>query len=78
MSPSRKRTDTRPLIIVDWDKCIRIERGDEPWARKTTPYTCLPCLTSGSMSAKLRFDGSPIPLCEDHDPPLQMEAVTRG
>lgn len=73
----KNRIDTRPRMVVNFDKCVHVERGDEPWARPATPYSCAPCLTSGGFSAKLRFDGSPVPLCGDHDPHLEMQEATK-
>ncbi len=69
------RTDGRPVMILDFNRCVRVSSGDEVLARPTTPYTCDPCLTDGSVSAKLRFDGSPIPVCEDHAKPIEMVEV---
>ena len=72
----RKRLSPLPIMLLDWELCLRIERGDEKWAAPSKPYHCPSCcLTAETFSAKVRFDGSPVPLCEDHDPPLQMEEL---
>ncbi len=71
------RTDGRPIMILDFNRCIRVPTGDEVLARPSTPYTCSPCLTAGTVSAKLRFDGSRIPVCEDHDKPVAMVEVLK-
>lgn len=61
-------------MILDYNRCVRIERGDEFWAQPSKVYHCPECcLTGATYSAKLRFGESAVPLCEDHDPPLQMK-----
>lgn len=71
----------REIMIVDYDKCIRIPPEDSMFARESTPYRCPTCARSGynltpqTFSGKLRFVGDPIPKCEDHDIPVEMEPV---
>jgi len=73
----RRKPGSLPRMIVDYSKCIRVEDGDEEWAKPSVPYTCPSCLTEGLLSGRLRFGESAVPLCEDHDPPVQMQEVSR-
>lgn len=88
----------KDIMIIDYDKCVRIERGDEFFSRPSEPYYCVECshtsltgdtyvdeetgkghktsvhyLTSQPLSAKLRFRGQAVPLCDNHNPPVEME-----
>jgi hypothetical protein len=71
----------KDVMIVDYDKCMRVPVDDERWARAARPYRCPLCATDGhsltprSNSARLRFDGDPAPKCEDHETPVDMVAV---
>lgn len=72
---------TKEIMIVDWDKCIRVLPEDRLAAREHEPYRCPVCamqgrsLTPQSISAKLRFVGDLPPVCGDHDIPVQMVKV---
>lgn len=76
----------REIMIVDYDKCIRVPPEDTMFARESVPYRCPVCaqaslrtnLTRQTISGKLRFAGDSIPKCEDHDSPVEMEAVNVG
>ena len=69
-----KRQRAGSTMIIDYLRCVHVERGDESLAGPTVPYHCPECcLTTSTFSGKLKFSGSPIPVCEDHDPPIQME-----
>jgi hypothetical protein len=73
----------REIMIVDYAKCIRVPPEDASYARESTPYRCPACasaslrtnLTKQTVSGRLRFAGDRIPLCEDHSPAIEMEAV---
>jgi hypothetical protein len=71
----------KDVMIIDYDKCIRVPPEDATAARESTPYRCPSCarlghnLTPQSNSGKLRFVGDRVPLCEDHSPALEMEPV---
>ena len=71
----------REIMIVDYDKCIRVPPEDASFARESQPYRCPACATSGhnltpqTFSGRLRFAGDRIPLCEDHSPAIEMEPV---
>ena len=34
---------SKDIMIIDYDKCVRVERGDEFFARPTELYYCVPC-----------------------------------
>lgn len=73
----------REIMIIDYAKCVRVPPGEEWYARTSIPYRCPECavildgriLTPQTRSGRLRFDGDPIPKCEDHATPVEMEVV---
>lgn len=68
-----------PVMILDYSHCLRIERGDDLWARPSEPYVCPECrLTTGQYSGKLKYQGAQEPLCLDHEPPVGMVPVVRS
>lgn len=76
-----QRNGNREIMIVDYDKCVRVPPEDTQFARTSTPYRCPTCATRGynltpqSFSGKLRFAGDRVPRCEDHDQPVDMVPV---
>jgi hypothetical protein len=61
-------------MIVDYEMCLRVGEGDDELALITTPYYCPTCCQKPeTYSAKVRFGNRRIPVCEDHDSPLEME-----
>jgi hypothetical protein len=65
-----------PRMILDKAMCIRVADGDEEVSRPTTVYHCAPCCaTPSTFSGKVRFEGSPVPVCEDHEPALPMVSM---
>lgn len=75
------RRKPREIMIIDYAKCVRVQPGDEWYARESTPYRCPDCATGGgrltpqSRSARLRFVGDAVPQCSDHEVPVDMVPV---
>lgn len=69
----KRKPGQLPRMILDKKMCLRIAEGDEEWARPSEPYHCPQCR---KFSGKLRFEGKPVPMCEDHEPAVAM--VSRG
>lgn len=75
------RRKTREVMIIDYNKCVRVLPGDEWYARESVPYRCPICATDGgrltpqTRSGRLRFVGDPRPQCSDHDDPVEMIPV---
>lgn len=56
--------------------CSRTSETGETYVDKETGEshkTSVRYLTSQPLSAKLRFEGQRVPLCENHNPPIEME-----
>lgn len=71
----------RDIMIIDFDKCLRVPQEDAMLAQPTIPHRCPICATSTrsltpqSNSARLKFVGGPTPKCEDHEIPVDMVPV---
>ena len=69
----KRKRGALPRMILDREMCLRVADGDEEVALPTTPYYCPVCCQNPSTySAKVRYGEGRIPVCEDHDPPLEM------
>ena len=64
-----------PRIIIDWDKCINVQPGDELLAQEMHPYKCPVCTL---YSGKLSPVSMKAPVCDDHDEPIVMEKVDKS
>lgn len=53
-------------MVIDFNRCIRVFSGDEPFLRPSVPYFCTDCKREGNYSGKLVFKGEAIPQCETH------------
>jgi hypothetical protein len=72
----KRKSGQLPRMILDRDMCIRVADGDDEVSRPTTVYHCAVCCSNpDTFSGKLRFEGSHVPVCEDHEPALPMEAA---
>lgn len=75
------RSRQRDVMIIDFDKCMRVPPEDTLLARPSVPFRCPLCatnmrsLTPQSNSARLKFDGEPTPQCADHEVPVTMVPV---
>jgi hypothetical protein len=76
------RSRQRDVMIIDYNKCMRVPVEDAILARPSIPHRCPACaklmrsLTPQSNSARLKFDGEPTPQCEDHETPVTMVPVS--
>lgn len=61
---SRPRNSVK--MVVEWDRCIRVPLGDEPYMRQGVPYKCGDCAKWGDYNGKLIFKGDEIPYCTEH------------
>ena len=77
--PRRPRRD---VMILDFNRCLRIPSEDAGLERATVPHRCPLCATSRgnltprTFSGKLRFGSDPVPNCDDHDNPVAMVPVS--
>lgn len=72
---------TKDIMIIDYDKCMRVPPEDHMLARKSTPMRCPSCSEGRdiTMSGRLMFDGEAPPLCEPnklHEEPVRMVPVS--
>lgn len=71
----------RDIMIIDYDKCLRVPTEDAVFARPTIPMRCPECVTHrGSLtpltaSGRLMFEGERPPFCDNHEPAVEMVPV---
>lgn len=71
----------REIMIIDFEKCLRVPLEDQALARESEPMRCPVCaaaaggLTLRTVSGKLRFGDDQPPICDDHEEPVVMVPI---